>query len=66
LTATTLYFQSRKYARIPERTLPSKIDDNPMMWMINVNGTSLDARYLSREVQEEAYKRGLIPYLPEE
>lgn len=46
-------------------TLPSKVDDNPMLWMITVNGFSLDARYVPREVQEEAYRRGLIPYLPE-
>lgn len=49
----------------PKWTLPSRIGDNPMVWRIMVNGFSLDARYVPREVQEEAYKRGLIPYLPE-
>ncbi|MBN1963585.1 MAG: hypothetical protein JW910_02990 [Anaerolineae bacterium] len=41
-------------------TLPSKIDANPMTWLISVNGYILDARYVSREIQEEAYRRGYI------
>ncbi len=46
-------------------TLPSKIDDNPMAWMISVNGFIVDARSLPRPIQEEAYRKGLIPYLPD-
>ena len=46
-------------------TLPSRIDDNPIAWMISVNGFILDARYVSRPIQEEAYRKGLIPYLPD-
>ena len=46
----------------PEWTLPSRIDDNPMVWMITVNGLILDARYVPREIQEAAYRKGLIPY----
>lgn len=49
----------------PEWTLPSRLDDNPMVWTIQVNGFILDARYLTREIQEEAFHRGLIPYIPE-
>ena len=49
----------------PEWTLPSRMDDNPMVWTIQVNGFILDARYLTREIQEEAFHRGLIPYIPE-
>jgi hypothetical protein len=48
----------------PDWTLPSKIDDNPMAWMISVNGFILDARHAPRPIQEEAYRKGLIPYLP--
>ncbi len=48
----------------PEWSRPSKIDENPMAWMISVNGLILDARYAPREIQEEAYRKGLIPYLP--
>lgn len=43
---------------------PSKLDRNPMAWMISVNGFIVDARDMPREVQEEAARRGLIPYLP--
>ncbi len=43
---------------------PSQLADNPMAWMIEVNGLIVDARWMPREVQEEAYRRGLIPYLP--
>jgi hypothetical protein len=35
-----------------------------MVWMIQVDGLVLDARYLRREIQEEAGRRGLIPYIP--
>ena len=36
-----------------------------MPWMIQVNGFLLDARYVRREIQEEALRKGLIPYIPE-
>jgi hypothetical protein len=45
-------------------TLPSRMDDNPMAWMVMVNGLIVDARSLPRPLQEEAYRKGLIPYLP--
>ncbi len=48
----------------PNWTLPSRIDDNLMAWMISVDGLIYDARYLPREIQEEAYRKGLIPYVP--
>lgn len=44
--------------------LPSKVDKNPMAWMVSVNGLLLDARSLPRPIQEEAYRKGLIPYVP--
>jgi hypothetical protein len=50
----------------PEWTLPSRMDRNPMAWMISINGLILDARHAPREVQEIAFRKGLIPYLPEE
>ncbi len=49
----------------PDWTLPSKIDSNPMAWTVIVNGFMVDARALPRELQELAYSKGLIPYLPE-
>ena len=50
----------------PEWTLPSRLDDNPMVWMIAVNGIVVDARWVPREIQEIAYEKGLIPYIPGE
>jgi hypothetical protein len=44
--------------------LPSRLDDNPMVWMLQVNGFILDVREAPREVQEMAFNKGLIPYIP--
>ena len=49
----------------PNWTLPSKLSDNPMAWSIMVNGLYVDARYVSREIQELAFEKGLIPYIPD-
>jgi hypothetical protein len=46
--------------------LRRRVEESPMPWMIEVNGFVLDARHLRREVQEEAVRKGLIPYLPGE
>jgi hypothetical protein len=43
---------------------PSHMDDNVMAWMIMVDGLILDARGLPVEIQEIAYQKGLIPYVP--
>jgi Domain of unknown function (DUF6398) len=48
----------------PNWTLPNRLADNPMAWLIQVNGLIVDARQAPREVQEEAFRRGMIPYLP--
>jgi hypothetical protein len=45
-------------------TLPSRLDDNPMVWMLEVNGFPMDVRHAPREVQEIAFEKGLIPYIP--
>jgi hypothetical protein len=42
------------------------VEQSPMAWMIQVNGFIVDARHLRREIQEEAYRKGLIPYIPGE
>ena len=49
----------------PAWTLPSRMDQNPMAWMIEFKGFIVDARFLRREYQEEALRKGLIPYIPE-
>lgn len=48
----------------PNWTLPSLMDQNPMAWMITVNGFIVDARHAPPEIQAEAYRKGLIPYIP--
>jgi hypothetical protein len=50
----------------PNWTLPSLVDQNPMAWMIMVNGLIVDARHVPRQIQEEAFGKGLIPYIPRE
>ncbi len=48
----------------PEWCLPNLAAKNPLMWMIGVNGLVVDARSLPRELQEEAFRLGLIPFVP--
>jgi hypothetical protein len=48
----------------PNWTLPSHMEDNPLIWMLEVNGLLMDIRRCPREVQEVAFKKGLIPYIP--
>ncbi len=48
----------------PKWTLPSRMDSNPMAWYVMVDGLVLDVRSLSRHIQEAAYNKGLIPYIP--
>lgn len=48
----------------PQWTLPSNLDDNPLVWMLEVNGLIVDVRHAPRELQEFAFERGLIPYIP--
>lgn len=48
----------------PRWTLQSQLLDNPMTWLIEVNGIIVDARKLPRQIQEEAFRQGVIPFLP--
>ncbi|MBI5033535.1 MAG: hypothetical protein HZB51_23685 [Chloroflexi bacterium] len=48
----------------PRWCLPSMMDENPMVWMLSVNGFLMDIRYAPRGAQEEAFRQGLIPYIP--
>jgi hypothetical protein len=49
----------------PEWYFTGPIDDDPLAWYITVQGVAVDARTMPREVQEAAYEKGLIPYLPD-
>lgn len=48
----------------PEWTLPSRMEDNPLIWILEVNGLMMDIRRCPREAQVVAFKKGLIPYIP--
>jgi hypothetical protein len=54
----------KMYQLDPNWTLPSRLEDNPIVWMLQVNGFMVDVRHAPREVQELAFKKGLIPYIP--
>jgi hypothetical protein len=47
-----------------EWTLPSRLDDHPLIWMVEVNGLPVDIRHAPRHLQEIAFNKGLIPYIP--
>jgi len=48
----------------PQWYRPSKMEDNPLAWMIMLDGFVVDVRRMSRAVQAIAYEKGLIPYIP--
>ena len=48
----------------PSWMLTGLIDQNPLVWMAEVNGMLVDLRDMPREVQVIAYEKGLIPYIP--
>lgn len=48
----------------PDFTIASRVDQNPLIWMLKVNGFLTDIRYEPREAQVVAYEQGLIPYIP--
>ena len=54
------------YQMDPNWYLPSRMDDNLMAWMISVDGFLVDARTIPREIQEIAFEKGYIPYIPGE
>lgn len=39
------------------------IADNPAIWYVSYNGYIVDIRNMPRELQEEAYRQGVIPYI---
>jgi len=48
----------------PDWCLPGKIDSTPMIWYLSVDGYIVDVRAAPRALQAEAYRQGLIPYIP--
>lgn len=54
----------KTYQLDPHWSLPSTLDNNPLTWIIKVDGQMVDARRMPIEIQTIAYKKGLIPYIP--
>jgi len=50
----------------PNWSLASRIERNPLVWMLTVNGLIVDIRNTPRELQEIAFEKGLIPYIPDD
>src|SRR5262249_12337674 len=48
----------------PNWSLPSFVDMNPLVWIVEINGILIGLRDMPREVQEIAYAKGIIPYIP--
>ena len=48
----------------PTWMLKSIADQNPLLWMAEVNGLLVDLRETPREAQVIAYEMGMIPYIP--
>ncbi len=48
----------------PDWTVASRVDDNPMIWMLSVNGFIMDIRRAPLEAQVQAFANGMIPYIP--
>jgi Domain of unknown function (DUF6398) len=48
----------------PEWLLPNLLDQNPVVWIAEVNGVLVDLRDMPREVQQIAFDKGMIPYIP--
>ncbi len=48
----------------PEYSRHDMLDNNPMVWLLQVDGLLVDARHLPEALQVQAWRRGLIPYVP--
>jgi hypothetical protein len=46
------------------RSSPSRTEQNPLTWMLKINGFMLAIRDPPTEAQEVAFEQGLIPYIP--
>lgn len=68
-TASSTAAEIRKLLKIDqfsaEWVLPSRVEDNPLLWLVEVDGYVVDARRLPLELQDECARLGLIPYVPE-
>ena len=49
-----------------EWMLPEHLENNSMIWMVKVNGLIVDVRDMPLDIQEQAFEKGIIPYIPGE
>jgi hypothetical protein len=70
LSSSTMQAKSKQirdlmgmYPMDPDWSTPSMVDKNPLIWMLEVNGLIIDVRQAPREIQEVAFRQGLIPYI---
>jgi hypothetical protein len=52
------------YRMDPTWMLAALVDQNPLVWMVEINGILADLRDMPRELQVIAYDEGIIPYIP--
>lgn len=52
-------------AKASERDIEmaGRLESNPLVWMLSVNGMIVDIRDMPREAQEIAFEKGYIPYI---
>lgn len=72
LSSSTMQAKSKQirdllgmYPMDPDWSTPSMVGKNPLIWMLEVNGLIIDMRQAPREIQEAAFRQGLIPYIPD-
>ena len=72
LSSSTMQAKSKQirdllgmYPMDPDWSTPAMVDQNPLIWMLEVNGLIIDVRHAPPEIQEAAFRQGLIPYIPE-
>ena len=49
----------------PEFCRRKILESHPLAWLISVNDVIVDARTMPPEIQAEAFRKGLIPWLPD-
>lgn len=66
-TASSKAADIRKMLKIDhwnyEWLLPDHLEDNPMVWFVEMNGMIMDARMLPEDVQAVLVDKGIIPYV---
>jgi Domain of unknown function (DUF6398) len=73
LSSSTMQAKSKQisdllgmYPMDPDWSIPSMVDKNPVIWMLEINGLIIDVRHAPRQIQEEAFRNGLIPSIPDD